>query len=108
MKKRLIDFTLEEIQALQSDNRNVCYEFASSVEFCYKCKYYSLCNCDIFEIDFSKEFEVPVVKPMLAESKKMNEVEIVERLELILNYLEAGVCAEAESVLRELIDYLLG
>lgn len=37
----------------------------------------------------------------------MNAIEIIERLDLILNYLEVGVCAEAEIVVRELIDDLL-
>lgn len=67
MKKRLIDFTLEEMQELKEDKKEVCSDYKE----CSECKYYSLCNCDFFDVDFSKEFVVSKPKPKLTEVEKI-------------------------------------
>ncbi|MCM1259652.1 MAG: hypothetical protein NC182_01750 [Prevotella sp.] len=72
MKKRLIDFTLEEMELLQESQKAICVESSGdSSVMCEKCIYNSLCNCEIFDINFSQEFEVPEIKLQLSEDEKI-------------------------------------
>lgn len=71
MKKRLIDFTLEEMQALNKDRDYICNEPACDNDTCCNCKYFGLCCVSFFDVDFSEEYDVPKLKPELLEVEKV-------------------------------------